>query len=63
MDYGSQELDNHPAMRSQFAHVTTKLLEKGVLLDSRIVPGGDHSEGSWEKQIPIFMNTLLYGVD
>ena len=63
MDYGSQELDNHPAMRGQFAHVTAKLLEKGVMLDSRIVPGGDHSEASWEKQVPIFMNTLLYGVD
>ena len=63
MDYGSEELDNHPEMRRQFSHVTAKLLEKGVLLDSRIVPGGDHSEGSWEKQIPFFMNTLLYGVD
>ena len=37
--------------------------EKGVLLDSRIVPYGDHSEASWEKQVPFFMNTLLYGVD
>ena len=46
------------------ADVTVEaLLEKGVMLDSRIVPYGDHSEGSWEKQIPFFMNTLLYGVD
>ena len=63
MDYGSEELNNHPEMRGQFSHVTAKLLERGVLLDSRIVPGGDHSEGSWEKQVPFFMNTLLYGVD
>ena len=24
----------------------------------RIVPGGNHSEASWEKQIPIFMDCL-----
>ncbi len=63
MDYGSEELDNHPGMRTRFSQVSSKLLDRGVLLDSRIVPGGDHSEASWEKQVPFFMNTLLYGVD
>ena len=27
---------------------------------SRIVPNGEHCEASWEKQIPFFMNTLMY---
>ena len=50
-------------MKRQFAKVASVLLERGVLLDCRIVPGGNHNEASWEKQIPFFMNTLLYGVD
>ena len=34
--------------------------QKQILLESRIVPNGDHCEASWEKQIPFFMNCLLY---
>lgn len=60
MDYGSEELGNHSAMRKNLAKVTEKLLEKGVLLNSRIIPGGTHCEASWERQLPFFMNTLLY---
>ena len=33
---------------------------KRILLDCRVVPGGTHCEASWERQIPFFMNTLLY---
>jgi len=33
------------------------------MLESRIVPGSDHSEASWERQIPFFMDTLLYGLE
>ncbi len=61
MDYGSRELGYHPNMARQFSRVAGKLLDKGVLLDCRIVPGGNHCEASWERQIPFFMNTLLYG--
>ena len=60
MDYGARELDNHQRMRQQFSRVSRLLLDQGVLLDSRIVPGGEHCEASWERQIPFFMNTLLY---
>ena len=63
MDYGSRELPFHPNMKQQFAKVASRLLERGVMLDCRIVPGGNHNEASWEAQIPFFMNTLLYGVD
>ena len=34
------------------------LLTKRVNLAMRIVPGGNHSEASWEKQVPIFMECL-----
>ena len=33
-------------------------MTKRVNLAMRIVPGGNHSEASWEKQIPIFMDCL-----
>ena len=60
MDYGSCELKNHSGMRRQFSNMTAALMEKRIMLESRIVPGGNHCEASWEKQIPFFMNTLLY---
>ena len=63
MDYGENEMPNHKGMKRQFTRVVTRLLERGVKLDCRIVPNGDHSEASWERQIPFFMSTLLYGID
>lgn len=63
MDYGSREMPFHSNMKYRFSKVASKLLERGVYLDCRIVPGGNHNEASWEQQIPFFMNTLLYGVD
>ncbi len=59
MDYGSKELGNHAAMRQQFSRVTKQLLDRGIYLNSRIVPGGEHCEACWERQIPYFMSTLL----
>lgn len=60
MDYGSNEFSHHKNMAYQFRKTASRLLEHQVLLDCRIVPGGDHCEASWEKQIPFFMRTLLY---
>ena len=60
MDYGSRELQNHTGMRKQFQRVTSLLLTKNIFLNARIVPNGEHCEACWEKQIPFFMNTLLY---
>ena len=62
MDYGSRELPYHKNMKSQFAKVTSRLLERGVMVNCRIVPGGNHNEASWEQQIPFFLSTLLYGI-
>ena len=60
MDYGEKELSSLVA-RSRWRSVCRLLQKKGVLLTSRIVPGGEHNEASWEKQNPYFISTLLYG--
>ena len=61
MDYGSRELGNHSGMLRLLNGAAGLLLDKRIFLDFRIVPGGEHSEASWERQIPFFMSTLLYG--
>lgn len=63
MDYGSEELANHDDMLKLFHQVAGRLLERRVMLDCRIVPGGHHCEASWERQIPFFMATLFYKFD
>ncbi|MDE6868451.1 MAG: alpha/beta hydrolase [Clostridia bacterium] len=59
MDYGSCEFKNHDSQRDYFAGTASALIGKNVNLTSRIVPGGTHSEASWEKQIPYFINVLF----
>lgn len=64
MDYGSDELHNHSNdMIHRYSKAASILMERGVNLTSRIIPGGDHSEASWERQIPFFMETLFYNLD
>ena len=58
MDYGSVEMYNHEANADTLIAVGQLLLNKHVDLTLRIIPGGTHSEASWEKQIPIFMECL-----
>lgn len=58
MDYGSEEMFNHAANAEALISTSHLLLTKRVNLAFRIVPGGDHSEASWERQIPIFMDCL-----
>ena len=62
MDYGSEELANHGQMLRHFNRVVSRLLDRKVMLNCRIVPGGTHCEACWEEQIPFFMSTLLYGL-
>ena len=40
--------------------LTFVLIKKGLYVESRVVPGGIHSESSWEQQIPFFLNTIFY---
>ena len=58
MDYGEMEIFNHVANQESLISTSHLLLTKRVNLALRIVPGGTHSEASWEKQIPIFMECL-----
>ncbi len=62
MDYGSQELARSPGMRTAklFGRTAVQLMERGAFVTARVVPGGEHCEASWERQIPFFLNTLLY---
>ena len=58
MDYGENEMFNHVSTPEAIISTAHLLLTKQVNLALRIVPGGNHSEASWEKQIPIFMECL-----
>ena len=58
MDYGSEEMYNHAANAEALMSTSHLLLSKRVNLAMRVVPGGNHSEASWERQIPIFMDCL-----
>lgn len=63
MDYGAQEMKHLPCLKiaKRFGQVTSLLMGRGALVTSRVVPGGEHCEASWERQIPFFMDTLFYG--
>lgn len=63
MDYGEQELSNHKDMLRQFVKISSILMKKNVRVNTRIVPNGTHSEASWEKQVPFFLNTILYELE
>lgn len=62
MDYGAKEFSNHGKMERQFSRIGSALLKRHVLLNLRIVPEGTHCEASWEKQVPFFVNTLMYDI-
>lgn len=57
-DYGSREFVNHSEQKKAFSLTCSNLIERGVAVTARVVLGGTHSEASWEKQIPIFLNAL-----
>ena len=58
MDYGALEMFNHVANPEALISTSHLLLTKRVNLALRIVPDGNHSEASWERQIPVFMDCL-----
>lgn len=62
MDYGARELSHHEAMRAEFSKISDLLLRRRILLNTRIVPGGEHCEASWEKQLPFCIPALMYGL-
>ena len=60
MDYGKKEMLEHKGMHKTFGHITNLLYNKQIMMQTRIIPHGEHTEGSWEKQLPFFISTLLY---
>ena len=58
MDYGSEEMGNHPENPEVLQRSVEKLQQTGAKVMYRVVPGGKHCEASWERQIPIFMDFL-----
>ena len=58
MGYGSVELPNHAPSSEALISVARLLLTRRINVAMKIIPGGDHSESSWEKQIPLFMDHL-----
>ncbi|MBR4972584.1 MAG: alpha/beta hydrolase [Oscillospiraceae bacterium] len=58
IDYGSLELPNHTTSSEALIAVARMLLTRRVNVVLNIIPGGIHSESSWEKQIPKFMDHL-----
>ena len=63
MDYGSREMGNHEGTRKGYTDMCDRLMSRGIHLTSRIVPGGTHSEASWEKQLPFVIHTLMYELE
>lgn len=61
IDYGSKELQFSPKMLPILERVADAFSKKGVHTCMRIVPGGEHCEASWERQIPVFMKCLEIG--
>ena len=58
IDYGSEELANHPENPKVLYDVYDLLLGVGVEVSFKVIPGGIHNEASWGNQIPSFMNFL-----
>lgn len=58
MSYGQNEMNNHKSSRWALSVVARELFARGVNLTFRVVPGADHSEAAWEKQVPGFMECL-----
>lgn len=60
IDYGDLEFADLESTRADFGKAVAGLIAKGIKVTSRIIPGGTHCEASWERQIPYFMDVLLY---
>jgi len=59
LDYGEDEMEKRSKMASDFGSVVSAFIESGYVTLSRIVPHGDHSEASWEREVPFFIPFLL----
>lgn len=60
IDYGSREMHWRRGIRTGFIQAVSIMMERGVMVEARIIPGGEHNEASWQKQVPFFIDSLLY---
>ena len=58
MDYGAEEMANHPDNYRSLTAAAKRLLARDCDLTFRIVPGGDHSEASWRERLPAMFACL-----
>ena len=58
MDYGAEEMANHEDSWRALTGCADALLTRCADLTFRIVPDGTHTETSWARQVPIFMQCL-----
>jgi len=59
MDMGSEEMGEYRLdVMARMEKINHALLRKGADTCMRVVSGGNHSEASWERQIPVFMHAL-----
>ena len=58
LDYGTEEIGNHPQNPKVLFDACQALLHKGVNLTFRLVPGGAHCEACWAQQVPVMMKCL-----
>lgn len=64
MEYGADEMKNHYGMKEGYNMMVESMLRKKAIdLTARIVPRGNHSEASWERQLPIAIPALMYGLE
>ncbi len=63
LDYGEREMAQRREMQMAFFRCAELLSQKGARVTARIVPNGEHNEASWERQLPFFLNTLLYDLE
>nr|WP_295677761.1 alpha/beta hydrolase-fold protein [uncultured Intestinibacter sp.] len=62
MSIGSNELEQNNKLvdfTSYMLELCHTLQSKGAICYPRLVPGGEHNEASWEKQVPAFIDFLL----
>ncbi|MDO4459480.1 MAG: alpha/beta hydrolase-fold protein [Clostridia bacterium] len=60
MDYGTEEAKDYKGVMNAFAALTRQLMQKGIMVTSRVVPYGPHNEATWEKQLPFAIGAMMY---
>lgn len=63
MDIGERELEQREELRGCFARATSILINKGIRVTARVIPEGEHTEASWERQNDYYISALMYGID